>query len=151
MSIERRDALFTELCQVLDIPCSQQTVEAGQLQVGGFDASLDFYEDDAAAIYLSFEYGIVTSGRTLRIFRLLLEANLSIYAQDQAQLGLDAETGGIVLLVRVPFADDVNGDYLAELVDHYVEHGMYWRDNILQASDEMFDNLASGAYLWIKA
>jgi len=151
MSIKRRDALFIEVCQVLGMPYSQQTVNSGFLQVRDFDATLDFYDDDPAAIYLSFRYGIVTSGRTLRVFKLLLEANLSIYAQDQAQLGLDAESEGIVLLLRIPLSDDLNGEYLADLIDHYVEHGMYWRNNILQASDEMFDNLASGAYLWIKA
>jgi hypothetical protein len=151
MSIERRDALFIETCQVLGIPCSEQTINAGMMEVGGFDARLDFYDDDPAALYLNFEYGIVTSGRTLRIFRLLLEANFSIYAQDQAQLGLDAERESIVLLLRIPFYNDLDGAYIASLIEHYIEHGLYWRENILQASDEMFDNLASGAYFWIRA
>jgi len=151
MSLERRNALIVELCQVLDIPDADGIVEAGVLQANGFDVAIDFFEEDADAIYLNFEYGIVSSGRTLRIFRLLLEANLMIYAQDQAQLGLDPDTGGIVLLLRVPLTEDVDGVYLGELLDHYAEHGRYWQNNILQSSDEMFDNLASGAFLWIRA
>jgi hypothetical protein len=151
MSIERRDDLYVQVCETLDIPYSEDSIKAGVWNIGGFDASIDYYDDDPAAIYLSFDYGIVTAGRTLRIFRLLLEANLTIYAQDQAQLGLDSELGTIVLLVRLTLSDDMDGGYLTELLEHYVDHGMYWRDNILQASDEMFDNLARGTYQWIKA
>lgn len=151
MSLERRNELIAELCGVLDIPGVDAIVEAGTLQANGFDVAIDFFEEDPDAIYLNFEYGIVSSGRTLRIFRLLLESNLLIYAQDQAQLGLDPETGGIILLLRVPLTDDVDGVYLGELLDHYAEHGRYWRSNILESSDEMFDNLASGAYTWIRA
>ena len=121
------------------------------MEVNGFDVAIDFFEPDPAAIYLNFEYGIVNSGRTLRIFRLLLEANLMIYAQDQAQLGLDSDTGGIVLIVRVPLTDEVDGPWLGELLDHYAEHGRYWRESIMLSSDEMFDNLASGSYVWIRA
>ena len=103
------------------------------------------------ALYLHFNYGTISSGRTLKAFRLLLEANLMIYAQDQAQLGMDAETGGIVMIVRVEFGDDVGGDWLCELLAHYAEHGRYWRDNIFQMNDDMFEQVANGSYLWIKA
>ncbi|MCY0387053.1 CesT family type III secretion system chaperone [Robbsia sp. Bb-Pol-6] len=151
MSLERRNDLIAELCGVLDIPGVDAIVEAGKLQANGFDVAIDFFEEDPDAIYLNFEYGIVGSGRTLRIFRLLLESNLLIYAQDQAQLGLDPDTGGIILLLRVPLSDDVDGIYLGELLDHYAEHGRYWKNNILESSDEMFDNIASGAYTWIRA
>ncbi|WP_347556973.1 CesT family type III secretion system chaperone [Robbsia sp. KACC 23696] len=151
MSLERRNKLIVELCEELDIPGADAIVEAGFLEASGFDLAIDYLEEDPDAIYLNFEYGIVSSGRTLRIFRLLLESNLLIYAQDQAQLGLDPSTGGIILLLRVPLTADVDGLYLAELVAHYVEHGRYWRKNILESSDEMFDNLASGAFVWIRA
>ncbi|QET06508.1 MULTISPECIES: CesT family type III secretion system chaperone [Cupriavidus] len=150
MSLERRNELIVELCEELDIPDADGIVEAGLLNASGFDLAIDFFEEDPQAIYLNFEYGIISSGRTLRIFRLLLEANLTIYAQDQAQLGLDPDTGGIVLLLRVPLGDDVDGAYLGELVDHYVEHGRYWQNNIVGSSDEMFENLASGDYMWIR-
>ena len=123
----------------------------GKLQAGGFDVAVDFFEQDPYAIYLNFEYGMVSAGRTLRILRLLLEANLTIYAQDQAQLGLDPDTGGIILLIRLPLTDEVDGQYLGELLDHYVEHGRYWQNNIIQSSDEMFDQIASGSYTWIRA
>jgi Tir chaperone protein (CesT) family len=151
MSLEQRNQLIVDLCQYLDVPNSAEIVEAGQLEVNGFSVAIDFYDQDSDAIYLNIEYGIVSAGRTLRIFRLLLEANLCIYAQDQAQLGLDADTGGIVLVVRVPLTDDLDGPWLGELLDHYAEHGRYWQNNILSSSDEMFDNLASGSYVWIRA
>ena len=151
MSLERRNELIEDLCAVLDLPNPASVVDAGKLQAGGFDVAIDFFEPDPHAIYLNFEYGMVSAGRTLRVMRLLLEANLTIYAQDQAQLGLDPDTGGIILLIRVPLTDEVDGGYLGELLDHYVEHGRYWRDNIVQSSDEMFEQLSRGAYAWIRA
>jgi hypothetical protein len=151
MSLERRNELIVELCGVLDIPGADAIVEAGMLEASGFDVAVDYLDEDPDAIYLNFEYGIVSSGRTLRIFRLLLESNLLIYAQDQAQLGLDPSTGGVILLLRVPLTADVDGLYLGELIAHYVEHGRYWRKNILESSDDMFDNIASGAFVWIRA
>jgi hypothetical protein len=151
MSLEYRDHLIVDLCKHLGVPNVDEIVEAGQLEVNGFNVAIDFFDQDDAAIYLHFKYGIVNAGKTLRIFKLLLEANLCIYAQDQAQLGLDANSGGIVLLVRVPLADDLDGPWLAELLDHYAEHGRYWQNNILSSSDEMFDNLASGSYVWLRA
>jgi hypothetical protein len=151
MSLEQRNHLIVDLCQHLGVPNPDDIVGAGQLEVNGFLVAIDFYEQDEAAIYVHIGYGIVSAGRTLRIFRLLLEANLCIYAQDQAQLGLDAITGGIVLIVRVPLSDDLDGPWLGELLDHYAEHGRYWQNNILSSSDEMFDNLASGSYVWLRA
>ncbi|MGF6851275.1 hypothetical protein OKW29_000161 [Paraburkholderia sp. CI3] len=71
------------------------------------------------------------------------------YAQDPAQLGFDADNGGIVLIVRIPFDDDVNGEWLADLLAHYAEHGRYWQKNILESTDGMFDGIATGQYMWI--
>jgi hypothetical protein len=81
----------------------------------------------------------------------MLEANLLIYAQDQAQLGLDTDTGGVVLVLRLPFADGLNGEGLADLLAHYAEHGRYWRQNIVESSDEMFEGIASGEFFWLRA
>jgi len=91
------------------------------------------------------------AGRTLRVFRLMLEANLSVYAQDQAQLGLDADTGCAQLIVRIPMVDGVDGPWLCETLDHYLEHGRYWKDTIVGASDDMFQSLCAGHFQWIRA
>jgi hypothetical protein len=102
-------------------------------------------------MYLNFHFGVVTAGRSLSVFRLLLESNLTVYAQDQAQVGINPDTGGIILIVRVPMTPDISGQWLAETLSHYAEHGRYWNDNILRAVDEAFDGLCSGDYLWLKA
>jgi hypothetical protein len=93
----------------MDIPDADAVLQHRMLEVEGFDVLVDYVEADPNALYLHFNYGIVSSGRTLKAFRLLLEANLVVYAQDQAQLGMDAETGGIVMIVRVEFCDGVAG------------------------------------------
>ncbi|MCO5414805.1 MULTISPECIES: molecular chaperone Tir [Ralstonia] len=151
MSIERRDSLIRDMCMHLQIPDADAIIAAGRLTVEGFEVIIDAVEEDIDAFYLNFDYGIVTGGRTLRVFRLMLEANVTIYAQDHAQLGLDGDTGGIILIVRVAYDPDIDGEQLAELLGHYAEHGRYWRDNILQTTDDMFENLSNGTYVWIRA
>ncbi len=151
MSYERYSELVTALCGVVGIPDAPTVLERGTMEVEGFDVRLEHFENDEAAMYLNFDYGIVTAGRTLRIFRLLLESNLLVYAQDQAQIGLNPDTGGVLLIVRIPMNEDVDGPWLAETFDHYVEHGRYWRDNILTATDEMFEGICRGDYLWMRA
>ena len=47
--------------------------------------------------------------------------------------------------------DGVDGPYLADTINHYIEHGRYWRENILLAEDEMFESLSMGAYTWMRA
>ncbi|MBW0447168.1 molecular chaperone Tir [bacterium M00.F.Ca.ET.228.01.1.1] len=151
MSIERRDELIREICALRDIPAPDAVLQRGVLEIDGFDAAIDHFEEDQDALYVTFQFGIVTAGRTLRVFRLLLEANLAVYAQDQAQLGLETDTGGIVLIARVALGDGITGQWMLELIEHYVEHGRYWRDNIFVARDDLFENLARGDYVWIRA
>lgn len=151
MSLERRNQLIRELCDLRGLGDAEGVIERGVVSIDDFDIAVDFYEEDPAAIYVNFQFGIVSGGRTLRVFRLLLEANLSVYAQDQAQLGVEAETGGVVLVVRGVLEASSDGQWLVEMIEHYVEHGRYWRENILLADDEMFRHLADGNYIWMRA
>jgi len=151
MSLERRNQLIRELCDLRGVGDADRAIERGVISIDDFDIAIDFYEEDPAAIYVNFQFGIVSGGRTLRVFRLLLEANLSVYAQDQAQLGVEAETGGVVLVVRGVLEANSDGQWLVEMIEHYVEHGRYWRENILLSDDEMYRHLADGNYLWIRA
>ncbi len=150
MSLELFEDLLRDLCVVVGLPDPEQMVERRQLQVEGFDVALDYLEDDPAAFYLYFQFGIVAAGRTLAVFRLMLEANLLIYAQDQAQFGMDSDTGGIVLLVRIGLTDEITGDWLANLMVDYAEHGRYWQDQIVQSTDEMFEGISNGDYTWLR-
>jgi Tir chaperone protein (CesT) family len=151
MSHERFSQLVTDLCGVVGLPDAASVLERAALEIEGFHVLLGHFENDAEAMYLNFDFGIVTAGRTLRVFRLLLEANLSVYAQDQAQVGLHGDTGGVLLIVRVPMTDDIDGAWLADTCNHYVEHGRYWRDSIITATDEMFEGVCAGEYLWLRA
>ncbi|WP_175865847.1 CesT family type III secretion system chaperone [Burkholderia cepacia] len=151
MSIDIYTGLIGELCAAVGLPDVDHILQTRSIEVEGFDVRLDHFVNDQGALYVNFHYGTVTAGRTLTIFRLMLEANLLIYAQDQAQLGMDGDTGGIVLIVRVPFADDVTGETLADLLSHYAEHGRYWRQNIIESSDDMFEGIASGEFIWLRA
>ncbi|WP_322040707.1 CesT family type III secretion system chaperone [Burkholderia diffusa] len=144
-------SLITDLCAAVGLPDVNQVLETRSVQVEGFDVRLDHFETDPGALYVNFQFGTVTAGRTLIVFRLMLEANLLIYAQDQAQLGLDTDTGGIVLIVRVPFGDDLDGQAVADLLSHYAEHGRYWQSNIIESSDEMFEGIAAGEFIWLRA
>lgn len=151
MSFERYVDVVREACAVVGLPDAEQVLQTRTLEVETFDVRMDHFENDPLAMYVNFHYGTVTAGRTMTIFRLMLEANLLIYAQDQAQLGLDADTGGMVLILRLPLTPDVNGEVVADLFTHYAEHGRYWRQNVIESSDEMFEGIASGTYYWLKA
>lgn len=148
---ERFTQIVRSLCRVVGLPTPEPVLATGSLQVEGFDVRLENFPEDPGAIYTNFHYGTVTAGRTLVVFRLMLEANLLIYAQDQAQLGLDADTGGIVLILRLPMTPEVDGEMLADTLAHYAEHGRYWRRNIIESTDEMFEGIASGMFVWLRA
>ncbi len=150
MSYERYAEVVEHLCEVIGLPDSQAVLDRRAIDVEGFDVVLDHVEADPGAMYVQFDYGIATAGRTLRVFRLMLESNLLVYAQDQAQLGLDPETGAALLILRVPFADDIDGDWVADTLVHYAEHGRYWRDTLMQSTDEMIDGVSGGEFGWIK-
>ena len=151
MSAELLDGLLSDLCAVIDIYDVSGVIETRMIEVKGFECSFEMTDADPGALYLMFNFGIATAGRTLRLFTAMLEANLTTYAQDQAQLGIDAQTGVALLIVRVPDATEVSASWLADTLVHYAEHGVYWRDNIFQAEDEMFEGIASGDYQWIRA
>ncbi|MBR7963666.1 CesT family type III secretion system chaperone [Burkholderia vietnamiensis] len=151
MSIELYADIVREVCGIVGLPDAEHVLRTRTIEVEGFEVQLDHFENDPQAMYVNFHYGTITAGRTLVVFRLLLEANLVIYAQDQAQLGLDTDTGGIVLIVRLPLEHDVNGNTVADLLSHYAEHGRYWRSNIIESSDEMFQAVVAGDYFWLRA
>ncbi len=148
---ERYIGLVRALCVELDLPDADAVLAARRVEVEGFSVVVDHVSNDPGAMYLQFDYGITTAGRTLSIFRLMLESNLLVYAQDQAQLGLDPDTGSTQLIVRISMTDDIDGPWLFETLTHYAEHGRYWRDHLLQAPDEMYEAISAGDYLWLRA
>lgn len=149
MSRETYEELVRALVQKVGLPDEETVVSTGWLNVGGFEVMLDYFDEDAEAFYLNFHFGIVSAGRTLNVFRLLLESNLLVYAEDQAQMGLDAETGGIILIVRM-LQEESTPDFLQNQLAHYSEHGTYWRKVIIEAYDEMYDAVAAGHYNWVR-
>lgn len=151
MSTALYTSLIGELCTAVGLPDVDHVLQTRSIEVEGFDVRLDHFDSDPGALYVNFQYGTVTAGRALSVFRLMLEANLLIYAQDQAQLGMDTDTGSIVLIARVPFADDFTGEALADLLSHYAEHGRYWQQNIIESSDDMFEGIAAGEFVWLRA
>lgn len=151
MSADLYRHLILELCDVVGLPDGEAALARNAIEVDGSEVLLGHYDNDPEAMYLNFAFGSVTSGRSLRVYRMMLEANLTLYAQDQAQLGLDADSGLVLLIVRIPMGADVDGHYLADTINHYAEHGRYWRENILVAEDEMFESLSAGDYTWLRA
>jgi hypothetical protein len=147
----RYQDLVRALCEEMDIPDVEDVLQRRGLEHETFNVMLMHVANDPGALYVQFDYGITTAGRTLSILRLMLESNLLVYAQDQAQLGLDPDTGSTQLIVRVPMTDDIDGRWLADTLKHYAEHGRYWRDHLLQAPDEMYEAISSGDYLWLRA
>lgn len=151
MSAERFVELVAALCETVGLGDPQVALDRGAVEVDGFTVRTVHVQEDADAMYLDFELGPVATQRMLRVYQLMLESNLTLYAQDQAQLGLESDTGMVLLSVRVPMTDEVDGAWMAETCSHYTEHGRYWRTNLSNASDDMFNGLCEGRYMWLRA
>jgi hypothetical protein len=151
MSLERYCEVVTQMCGVVGLADADSVLRRGCLEVEGFEVSLTHFQNDPQAMYLGFNFGAMTAGRTLKVYRLMLEANLTVYAQDQAQMGMDPDTGAVLLMLRAPLVDGIDGPWLADTLAHYTEHGRYWRDSIMNAGDEAYEGLCGGQYHWMKA
>jgi hypothetical protein len=151
MSAERYAELVRALCETAKLGDPELAVESGCVEIDGHRLLLQYHENDGEAMYLCFDFGPVATARVHRVLRLMLEANMSLYAQDQAQFALDAETGAVLLSVRVPMTESIDGAWMAETCTHYTEHGKYWRDNLSNAGDDAFNGLCEGRYMWIRA
>ena len=145
------DELLRSLCEEIGVADPTPVIESRMIEVEGFECSMEMPESDPGTLYLLFNFGIATAGRTLRLFKAMLEANITTYAQDQAQLGIDADTGVTLLIVRVPAANEVDAVWLADTLTHYAQHGLYWRENIFQSEDDMYESISRGDYQWIRA
>jgi hypothetical protein len=149
MSQQRYIELVAGLCQAVNLGDPGAALERGAVEVDGFTIQLRYHENDPQAMYINLELGPIATQRILRIFQLMLESNLTLYAQDQAQLGLD-ESNNALLCVRIPISDELDGTWMAETCAHYTEHGRYWRTNLSNASDDMFNGLCEGRYMWMR-
>lgn len=142
--------LLCLLGEELGVPPAYDLAARRCLTLGGFDVRFHYGAADPEAFHIHFDFGICTAGRTLTVYRLMLESNLLVYAQDQAQMGVDNATGATVLLTRVSLAEKVQVQWLADTLLHYIEHGRYWRDKIMTSTDAMFEGIGDGDYSWIR-
>jgi len=142
--------LVHALCDAAGLEDAQTALAHEAIEVDGLSVQLHHTENDAQALYLHFDFGAVSTVRRLRAYQLMLESNLTLYAQDQAQLCLNAETGHALLTVRVHMGDEIDGAWLVSTCNHYSEHGKYWRDNISNALDDAFNGLCEGHYMWMR-
>jgi hypothetical protein len=143
--------LLSDFCQCVGLADASMVVGQRLVQVKGMEVGFESLSDDPDHFQIHFRFGAIAAGRALRVFRLMLEANLLVYAKDNAQFALDPDTGESVLLLRVAFGDSTTGQWLADTLAHYAEHGQYWKTNILSCQDEQFNGVASGQYQWLRA
>jgi hypothetical protein len=141
--------LVSGLCETAGLD-TQTALNQGAVEIDGFPVQFHHTPNDPEAMYLHFDFGTVVTIRMLRCYQLMLESNLTLYAQDQAQLCLDPATQAAVLTVRIPMSDEIDGAWLVTTCNHYTEHGKYWRDNVSNAHDDMFNGLCEGHYMWMR-
>jgi hypothetical protein len=150
VSREKYENLVRELCRAMEVNDPATVLQRGALEVAGYEVLLSHLPGDPNAMYMNFNFGIVSAGRTLRLFHQMLTSNLTLYAQDQAQLGVNPETGGMLLIVRIPMTDEVDGPWLADTFNHYSEHGRYWRQNRAEIPDEVHEQPAHAQFVWMR-
>ena len=76
MSYQRYEGLVRELCRVIGLPSPETVLERGAMEVEGFEVLVSHFANDEQAMYLNFNFGIVSAGRTLRVFQMMLESTL---------------------------------------------------------------------------
>jgi hypothetical protein len=148
---QRYEDLVKDVCKAFEIGDAQAVLQRGALEVSGHEIAMLHLSNDEHAMYMNFNFGICSAGKTLRLFHLMLQSNLTIYSQDQAQLGVSPDTGVVLLIVRVPMTDDIDGAWLAETFTHYSEHGRYWRQNISDVADDQYLGPPSAHFVWMRA
>lgn len=142
--------LLNDFCDTVGL-YPAEIIRRRQVQVKGLDVTFVRGTEEDGLFYFSYQFGAIASGRTLKVFRLMLEANVLVYAKDDAVMGMDPDTGGVVLMVRARFAPTANGRWLADTLAHFADHAIYWKKNILDCIDEMFNGISSGQYQWMRA
>ncbi|WPB57937.1 CesT family type III secretion system chaperone [Xylophilus sp. GOD-11R] len=142
--------LLREFCDTVGL-YPPEILRRKQVQVKGMEVNFTRPAAGAEHFFFSYQFGAIAAGRTLKVFRLMLEANILVYAKDDAVIGMDPDTGGVVLSVRGTFGPGATGRWLADTLAHFAEHAIYWRKNILDCIDEMFNGISSGKYQWMRA
>lgn len=143
--------LLSDFCQCVGLADASTVIGRRMVQVKGMEVGFEALSDDPDHFQIQFRFGAMAAGRALRVFRLMLEANLLVYAKDNAHFAMDPDTGESVLLLRATFGVTSTGQWLADTLAHYAEHGLYWKNNILSCQDEQFNGVASGEYQWLRA
>ncbi len=116
--------LLSDFCQCVGVPNALTVIERRMVQVKGMEVGFEAFSDDPDHFQIQFRFGAMAAGRTLRVFRLMLEANLLVYAKDNAHFALDPDTSESVLLLRAVFGGSTTGQWLADTLAHYAEHGL---------------------------
>lgn len=143
-------ALLQDFCDTVGL-YPPEILRRRQVQVKGLEVVFTPGSAQDGHFYFSYQFGAIAAGRTLKVFRLMLEANVLVYAKDAAVMGMDPDTGGVVLSVRGTFGPDITGRWLADTLAHFADHAIYWKKNILDCVDEMFNGISSGQYQWMRA
>lgn len=142
--------LLRDLCQCVGLPDPETVIARRMVQVRGMEVGFEVFDDAPDHFQIHFRFGAIAAGRALRVFSLMLEANLLVYAKDNAHFALDPDTAESLLLMRVAFSESTTGKWLADTLMHYAEHCKYWKNNILSCEDEQFNGVASGEYQWLR-
>ena len=150
MAEDKLTELLEDFCDTVGL-YPPEIIRRRQVQVKGLEVAFSSLEGDDEHYYFAYQFGAIAAGRTLKVFRLMLEANILVYAKDDAVMGMDPDTGGVVLSVRGTFGPAATGRWLADTLAHFAEHAIYWKKNILDCVDEMFNGISSGQYQWMRA
>lgn len=144
-------ALLCAICRVVDIEDVGSVVSQRRMTINGLEVRFwEIEQAGVARIFAQFDLGAVPPGRTLQAWRLVLEANGVLYATSPARMALGPETGAVLLVVELEGVGEDAGADSATRLEHFAQHGLYWQLNILSSTDEQFDGIASGTYVWIR-
>jgi Tir chaperone protein (CesT) family len=150
MADDRLKTLLQDFCDTVGL-YPVEVLRRRQLVVKGIDVVFTELPEDEQHCYAAFQFGALAAGRSLKIFRLMLESNVLVYAKELAVMGMDTDSGGVVLTLRIAYGETTTGSWLADNLAYFAEHAIYWKKNIMDCADERFNGITSGTYTWIQA
>lgn len=130
------NAEFQDLCRAtslaLDIEDTQALGARGQVELDGVTLGVFYNEDSDAAISCYVDLGEVEPNRKLEMFEQALELNLELGRMHGETVGLDPETGRMVLRCEIQDPDRCSSDKLAGWLRDYAAFAREFQASVAQ-------------------
>ncbi|RYF76892.1 MAG: hypothetical protein EOO22_00655 [Comamonadaceae bacterium] len=140
------DQLCRETCTVLGLPSPDVFRDEGIAEIDEVGMAVRFApEEDEDAISFYVDLGLPAPEHQLEVWEQLLQVNLLHGTGTCAVYARDAESGHAVSCLRLQNADELDADFLAEMLKFYAAESIKARRMVENPSVWMFEDSQGSA------